>query len=182
MRRGQLVDLITAEKNRRRRVGSDIAQRIDRVTAFLEAELADLDDEIGASVRDSGAWQNTVDLLQTIPGVGPTIASQFVALLPELGRHNRSRIAALIGVAPYNCDSGTFRGKRMVWGGRVQVRRALYMAALVGMRYNPVIREFYHRLRSKGKSAKVALVACMRKLLIIANPIVRNHQPWTQIS
>jgi transposase len=170
VRRGQLVDLITAEKNRRRRVSPDISQRIDRVIAFLEAELADLDEE-------SDACQDTVDLLQTIPGVGSTIASQFVALLPELGHLNRSRIAALVGVAPYNCDSGAFRGKRVVWGGRVQVRRALYMAALVGMRYNPVIREFYHRLRAKGKSAKVALVACMRKLLIIANAIVRNHQP-----
>lgn len=182
VRRGQLIDLITAEKNRRRRVGSDIVQRINRVIVFIEAELADLDDEIGATIRDSDAWQDTADLLQTIPGVGPTIASQFVALLPELGRLNRSRIAALVGVAPYNCDSGAFRGKRMVWGGRVQVRRALYMATLVGTRYNPVIREFYHRLRTKGKSAKVALVACMRKLLIIANAIVRNHQPWTLIS
>ena len=180
VRRGQLVDLITAEKNRGHRVSSEIAQRIDRVVAFLEAELADLDEEIETTIRKSDAWQDTADLLQTIPGVGSTIASQFVALLPELGHLNRSRIAALVGVAPYNCDSGASRGKRIVWGGRVQVRRALYMAALVGMRYNPVIREFYPRLRANGKTAKVALVACMRKLLIIANAIVRNHQPWNQ--
>lgn len=178
VRRAQLIDLITAEKNRRRRVGPEIAQRIDRSIAFLEAELADLDDDIRRTIRDSDAWQETVDLLQTIPGIGPTTASQFVALLPELGRLDRGRIAALVSVAPYNCDSGTMRGKRAVWGGRAQVRRALYMAALVGTRYNPVIREFYHRLRAKGKATKVALVTCMRKLLVIANAIVRDHQPW----
>ena len=179
VRRGQLLGMIVAEKNRRRRVSPDTTRRIDRVIAFLEADLVDLDDEIGTVIRRSSVWHERVDLLTSIPGIGPNTAHQLVALLPELGRLNRGQIAALVGVAPFNRDSGTLRGKRTVWGGRADVRRALYMAAFAARQWNPVINAMYERLRAAGKPFKVALVACMRKLLVIANTIVKTQQPWT---
>ena len=139
VRRGQILGMIVAEKNRRSRVSPDTARRIDRVIAFLEADLADLDQEIDRMIRKSAAWHERVDLLTSIPGIGSTTAHQLVALLPELGQINRGRIAALVGVAPFNRDSGTMRGKRCIWGGRAEVRRALYMAAFAARQWNPII-------------------------------------------
>ena len=143
---------------------------------MLNAELAEIDELI----RQSTVWHEEVNLLETIPGIGTQTARHLVALLPELGRFNRGQIAALAGVAPFNRDSGTLRGKRTTWGGRADVRRALYIAALAAITHNPVIRAFYRRLRDAGKAGKTALVACMRRLLVIANAIVKNNTPWTQ--
>ena len=180
VRRRQLVEMTVAEKNRRSRVGPDTARSIGRIIAALEAELAQIDDEIDRMIRESSVWHDRVNLLKTIPGIGTQTARQLVALLPELGRLNRGQIAALVGVAPFNRDSGTLRGRRSIWGGRADVRRALYMAAFAARRWNPVIKALYERLRAAGKPFKVALVACMRKLLVIANTIVKKHTPWTQ--
>ena len=127
---------------------------------------------------DSPLWRAKDDLLQSVPGIGPTTSRTLIAELPELGYLNRREIAALVGVAPLNRDSGTLRGKRMIWGGRASVRRTLYMAALTASRHNPVIRAFYQRLRGKGKPPKVALTACMRKLLVILNSMARNQTHW----
>lgn len=179
IRRRQLVAMIVAEKNRRRRVGPDTTENIDRHLAFLETEMVDLDDRIDRTIRQSAIWHEQVDLLASIPGIGTHTAHQLVALLPELGRLNRGQIANLVGVAPHARDSGSRHAPRCTWGGRAEVRTALYMAALVATRYNPVIRRFYRTLRDAGKAAKVALVACMRKLLIIANTIMKSHTPWT---
>jgi transposase len=129
-------------------------------------------------VRRSPIWRAKDDLLQSVPGIGRTTSSTLLALLPELGTLTDKRIAALVGLAPFNRDSGTLRGRRTVWGGRARVRTALYMAALVGTRHNPTLKAFYTRLRAAGKPAKVALVACMRKLLIIVNAMVRDGRPW----
>jgi transposase len=123
-------------------------------------------------------WRAKDDLLQSVPGVGKTVSRTLLASLPELGTLNRKEIAALVGVAPFNCDSGQMRGKRRIWGGRAHVRRALYMAALVATRHNPVLKDFYARLKAAGKPPKVALVACMRKLLTILNAILRTGKPW----
>jgi transposase len=177
-RRRQLLDMLTAEKNRlgfaRGVVQRDLLQHI----RWLEKRLGDIDDDLHGVLRTSPLYQAKITLLQSVPGVGPITALTLVAALPELGRLSRREIAALVGVAPLNRDSGTLRGKRMIWGGRAPVRAALYMAAFAGVRWNPALREFYRRLRTAGKPFKVALTACMRKLLVILNTMMRQHQPW----
>jgi transposase len=178
LRRRQLQDMLLAERNRRLTAHRSLQRQLDDHIAWLERQLHDTDDEWQQLIRDSPLWREADDLLQSVPGVGPVVSAIVLAHLPELGQLNRRQIAALAGVAPFNRDSGTRRGQREVWGGRSQVRAALYMSALVGMRYNSVLKTFYDRLRAAGKEAKVALVACMRKLLTILNAIVKQGKPW----
>ena len=178
-RRRQLLEMRTAEQNRlgfaaAGAVRRDITQHIH----WLERRLRDVDSDLEQVIRTSPVWRLKEDLLRSVPGVGPVVSRTLLGELPELGRLTHRQIAALVGVAPRACDSGTLRGKRIVWGGRAPVRAALYMAALVASRCNPVIRAFYARLRAAGKPAKVALVACMRKLLTIMNAMVRNGTRW----
>lgn len=178
-RRRQIVEMMTAERNRRRQLTSKrLLKGVDRLLAVFQKELSDLEHEIDGSIRGTPAWRENEDLLKSVPGVGPATARTLLAELPELGTLDRRRIAALVGVAPLNRDSGTLRGQRTIWGGRAPVRAALYMAALVAARRNPVIAALYNRLRQAGKPAKVALTACMRKLLTILNAILRDRQPW----
>ncbi len=175
-RRRQIVEMIGMEQNRRRRsTDKRLAKRIDRHLAFLEKELADID----AGVRASPAWRETEELLTSVPGVGPVTARTLIAELPELGQLDRRKLAALVGVAPFNRDSGTWRGHRMIAGGRTGVRNALYMAALVAIRFNPLIKAVYQRLIARGRPKKVAIIACLRQLLTILNAIVRDATPWT---
>jgi len=177
-RRRQLVEMLTAERNRLGQAPAHLRERIAKHIEWLEAELAEVEGELEAVEQACAAWQQQSQLLQSVPGVGPVVARTLLAQLPELGRLNRKQIAALVGVAPFNRDSGTLRGKRAVWGGRAAVRAALYMAAVAAVRCNEVIREFYQRLRAAGKAAKVALVACLRKLLTILNAMVKHGTPW----
>lgn len=180
-RRRQLVEMLTAEKNRSRTAVKPVRERIRAHIAWLKEELDDTDRDLDRAVRGSSLWREKDDLLKSVPGVGTVLSNTLVGQLPELGTLNRKQIAALVGVAPLNRDSGKFRGKRAVWGGRASVRTALYMAALVGIRHNPVIKAFYDRLCAAGKPKKVALTACMRKLLTILNAMVRNHTPWSPV-
>jgi transposase len=177
-RRRQLTAMLVAERNRLQlalpRLRTDLRAHI----RWLEARLKRLDVELKATIQTSPAWQATTDLLQSVPGIGPMVAATIVAELPELGSLNRKQVAALVGVAPLNRDSGTLRGKRVVWGGRAPVRAALYMGTLVATRYNPAIAKFYTRLKNAGKTAKVALTACMRKLLTMLNTMVKHQTPW----
>jgi transposase len=177
MRRRQLVEMLTAERNRLARAGV-IRPEIQEHIRWLEAALHVLDAKTAERVEASPAWQKRESLYRSTPGVGPVLATVLLAELPELGRLNCKEIAALVGVAPLNRDSGLFRGRRKVWGGRVQVRSALYMGALVATRHNPTIRAFYQRLLGAGKPKKVALTACMRKLLTILNAMARSSSHW----
>ncbi|MCH7978181.1 MAG: IS110 family transposase [Acidobacteria bacterium] len=177
-RRRQVVEMLVAEKNRRRQAVPAVQERIARHVEVLEEELAGLDDDLARVLRQSPVWRERENLLRSAPGVGPVLTVTLLADLPELGSLNRREIAALVGVAPFNRDSGTLRGKRTVWGGRSQVRATLYMATLVASRFNPVIRAFYQRLCEAGKPKKVALTACMRKLLTILNAMLKHKQPW----
>jgi transposase len=161
-RRYQVMSMLVAEKNRIRAYRQPVRQRIQAHIAWLERELANLDRDLSETLRKSPVWREKANLLRTVPGVGPQLTLSLLAYLPELGSLNRKRIAALVGVAPFNRDSGTLRGKRAVWGGRSRIRAALYMGTLVASRHNPVIRAFYQRLLSAGKPKKVALTACMR--------------------
>ena len=182
-RRRQLIDMLTAEKNRLGQVfvrgGKQVRKSLKTHITFLERELRMTDTDLGALVRKSPVWRERDDLLQSAPGVGPVLSRTLLAALPELGRLDRKAIAALVGVAPMNRDSGFMRGKRMIFGGRAPVRTALYMGALTATRCNPVIRAFYQRLVAAGKPKKVALTACMRKLLIILNAMVRQGTRWS---
>ena len=178
VRRRQIVDMLTAEQNRRALVSPKVRHRVDRHIAWLTRELREVEAELQAQIEGSDAWRARDTLLQSAPGVGPRTAQMLVGLLPELGTLDRQHIAALVGVAPFNRDSGRRRGERHIDGGRAPVRTTLYMAALVGVRWNPALKVFYQRLRAHGKSAKVALVACMRKLLTILNAMVRSNTPW----
>ena len=177
-RRRQLVEMRTMEANRLRTALPRVRPPIQEHLAWLEGQIADVDRDTGALVRTSPIWRVRDDLLQSAPGVGPVLSRTMLAALPELGTLDRRQIAALVGVAPFNRDSGTLRGKRTVWGGRAPVRAVLYMATLVATRFNPVIRTFYHRLCQAGKSKKVALTACMRKLLTILNAMLKHDTPW----
>lgn len=179
-RRTQIVGMLTAEKNRLSHASGLVAKNIRSHIAWLERELKKLDKELEDSLRSNHIWQETVTLLRSVPGIGTTTAITLLAELPELGRLNRRQIAALAGVAPFCRDSGTLRGTRRIWGGRAQVRRSLYMAALVATRHNDTIRPFYQRLLSNGKKNKQALTACMRKLLVALNAVLRDRQPWRQ--
>jgi transposase len=178
-RRRQLVEMIGMEANRRRQARSPkVLRGIERTLAALQAALTELDAEIGGQVRGSPAWRAAEDLLTSVPGIGPITARTLIAELPELGRITRRRVAALVGVAPVNRDSGASRGHRAIAGGRKSVRNVLYMAALTAVRHNPAVRVAYERLRARGTPAKAALVAAMRKLLTIANAVLRDQQPW----
>ncbi len=177
-RRHQLVEMITVEKNRLVTVRPTMRRDIEEHLAWLKEKLAKLDTEIDQFIQGSPLWQARDELLQSVPGVGRVTASTLLAELPELGTLTRQEIAALVGIAPINRDSGRRQGKRHIWGGRAPVRTVLYMAALSAKQHNPIIREFYERLLARGKEKKVALVACMRKLLVILNAMVRSQQLW----
>lgn len=177
-RRRQVVTMLTAERQRLGAALPAVRRRVQAHVAWLEGELAALDADLGDALRASPSWQAKDDLLRSVPGVGPVVALTLLAELPELGALDRKRLAALVGVAPLNADSGARRGQRLVWGGRGRVRAALYMAALVATRFNPVLRAFYQRLLAAGKAKKVALTACMRKLLLILNALVQTGTPW----
>jgi transposase len=179
-RRRQVVAMHTAERQRLGTARPPVRARIEAHLAWLEQELADLDDDLRRRLRESPLWRERDELLQSVPGVGPVTATTLVADLPELGRLDHKRIAALVGLAPLARDSGTLRGKRLIWGGRGRVRAALYMATLVAVRHNPILRTFYERLLKAGKPKKVALTACMRKLLTLLNAIVRTNTAWRQ--
>ena len=177
-RRRQLIEMLTAEKNRlgfaRGPVKRDITQHI----RWLEKRLADVDTDLTEAIATSPLYRAQDELLQSVPGVGRVTALTLLGKLPELGRLSRREIAALVGVAPLNHDSGKMRGKRFVWGGRAPVRAVLYMAALVGVKHNPILRRFYERLCAAGKVFKVAITACMRKLLTILNAMVHAQRRW----
>lgn len=181
-RRRQLTEMIVAERNRLSAASKTVTKRIDAHIRWLEAELGRADKDLDQSIRQSPVWQENEDLLRSVPGIGPVISRTLVAELPELGKLNRKQIAALVGVAPLNRDSGTLRGRRTIWGGRATVRATLYMAALVASRRNAVIRAFYQRLREAGKAPKLALVACMRKLLTILNAMIKHRTSWSEIA
>ena len=177
-RRHQVLTMLVSERNRLGIAVSAVGPRIEAHIAWLEQELHDLDRDLRQALRQSPVWREKDDLLRTVPGVGEQISLTLLAHLPELGTLNRREIAALVGVAPFNRDSGTLRGKRAVWGGRSRVRATLYMGTLSATRFNPVIRDFYQRLLAAGKPKKVALIACMRKLLTILNVMVKSGEPW----
>jgi transposase len=181
-RRRQLLDMLQAEKNRLGQVfgrgHARVKKSLKAHVAYLERELRIADTDLGAMVRASPAWRERDDLLQSVPGVGPVLSRTLLADLPELGRLSRREIAKLVGVAPLSRDSGTFRGRRFIQGGRATVRAVLYMAALVATKRNAAIRAFYERLVAAGEPKKLALIACMRKLLTILNVMVRTHQRW----
>lgn len=180
-RRRQLVAMITDEKHRRSQATPPIRKTIQAHLTWLERQLAALDTEFTTTIRQSPVWQEHEDLLQSVPGVGPVMSRTLLADLPELGTLSRQQIAALVGIAPFNQDSGTRRGRRTCWGGRASVRTALYMATLVATKCNPVIAAFYQRLLAVGKRKKVALVACMRKLLTILNAMVHHKTKWQEV-
>jgi transposase len=177
-RRRQLVEMLVAERNRLLLAAPAVRRDLQQHIRFLERRLREADDDLHTAVKGSPVWRVRDDLLQRVPGVGRVVSLTLLAELPELGRLSHKQIAALVGVAPLNRDSGTLRGKRLVYGGRAPVRAVLYMAALVASRRNPVIRAFYERLRAAGKPAKLALTACMRKLLTILNAMARSGTPW----
>ncbi len=177
-RRHQLVAMLTAEKNRLSSAPWPIRKSIQANIAWLEKCLQDINEDLGSFLKKSPLWREKDALLRSVPGVGPILSLCLLADLPELGTLNRKQIAALAGVAPLNRDSGTFRGKRLVWGGRAAIRAVLYMGALAATRCNPIIKTFYQRLIAAGKPQKVALTACMRKLLTILNAIVANGTHW----
>lgn len=177
-RRRQLVGMLTAEKNRLGSAREHNRASIQRHIEWLKADLADLEEQIENLLHSQPAYQQKVDIFVSPPGVGNVTALTLVSQVPELGLLNRQQIAALVGVAPLNQDSGRYRGKRRTFGGRSAVRSALYMATLSAIRHNPVIKEFYERLLDNGKEKKVAITACMRKLLVILNAMARDQQPW----
>jgi transposase len=178
-RRRQVIEMMTAERNRRRQlISRRLLKSVDRLLAVLQKELTELDHDIGEGIRGTPVWRERDELLRSVPGVGDVVARTLIADLPELGRLDRKQIAALVGIAPINRDSGKMRGKRTTWGGRAKVRSVLYMAALVASRRNPVLAAFYRRLVAAGKPKKLALTAVMRKLLTILNAMVRNKTRW----
>ena len=179
-RRRQLLEMITAENNRLQQTRSGaLRQSIKKVLELLRHQRCQLNDDLDRSIRDCPVWREKENLLKSVPAVGDQTTRTLLIELPELGRCSRQQIAALVGVAPFNRDSGMMRGRRTIWGGRANIRAMLYMAALVATRHNPVIRVYYQRLLAAGKCKKVALVACMRKLLTITNTIIRDQKPWT---
>lgn len=178
-RRRQLVEMLVAEQNRlhvatTRAAKRDIEEHID----FLKKRIKDHDGDIDTTVRQSPLWREKDDLLRSVPGIGKVVASTLLASLPELGTLDRKKIAALVGVAPINRDSGKMRGRRSIWGGRADVRAVLYMAAVSATKHNPAVRATYERLVAAGKAKKVALVACMRKLLTMVNAMIRDNAMW----
>lgn len=178
LRRRQLLDMLHAERLRHATSHGRVRANLRSHIHWLERSLQDTDDTLQGCIAASPLWRVQDELLQSVPGVGPTLASTLLGLVPELGHLDRRQIAALVGVAPLARDSGTLRGRRTCWGGRAPVRQVLYMAALVAARWNPALRVFYQRLRGAGKPAKVALTAVARKLLVLLNTILRTGRPW----
>jgi transposase len=178
-RRRQIIAMIVAERQRlARATATRLKRSIERLLAALQKELSDLDGAIAEAVRSSPAWRATEDLLTSIPGIGPTTARTLIAEMPELGQLDRRRIAALAGLAPWTRQSGQWRGRTMIGGGRASVRAALFMAALVASRHNPALRQTYQHLLARGKAKKAAIIAVARKLLTIANAVIRTQTPW----
>jgi transposase len=180
-RRRQLVDMITAESNRYAQAPGKIAKQIAKHLSWLNKRLEEADDDLNDAIRRSPLWQAKAHLMMSIPGVGRVTATTLLAALPELGQLSRREISALVSVCPFNRDSGGHRGRRVIWGGRASVRAVLYMAALAASRHNPMIKAFYQKLLAAGKMKKVALVACMRKLLVILNAMVKSNTPWRSV-
>ena len=178
-RRRQLVDLRAGEVKRKQTAPVAVHGNIDELIEFLDKQVADIDDDLQKLIEKTPAWRESDELYRSVPGVGPVLSSTLTALVPELGKLDRKQIAALVGVAPFNNDSGKAEGKRTTWGGRAPVRAVLYMAACAAKRFNPVIAALYGRLTEAGKPPKVALVACMRKLLTILNAMKRDKRAWT---
>ncbi len=178
-RRSQLIEMLTDEKNRRASAATDtVRDKIKEHIDWLEEGIAELDEQLKALLQSSARWQAKDEILQSVPGIGPVVSFSMIADLPELGTLNRQKIGKLVGVAPLNCDSGQHRGTRHIYGGRARLRRALYMATLTALRWNPVIKEFYERLCANQKPFKVAITACMHKLLNIINVMVRDSTTW----
>ena len=180
-RRGQIVEMITAGSNRQAQAPSKIAKQIAQHLIWLKKRLDKADHDLDDAIQRGPLWQAKARIITSIPGVGRVTATSLLAELPELGQLSRREISALVGVCPFNRDSGGHRGRRAIWGGRAGIRAVLYMAALVSSRYNPVIKAFYQRLLAAGKVKKVALVACMRKLLVILNAMVKSNTPWRSV-
>ncbi|BDG03601.1 IS110 family RNA-guided transposase [Anaeromyxobacter oryzae] len=180
LRRRQLVDMITAESNRLATALPVVRGDIEEHITWLRRRLKDVDDDLYGSIKKSPLWRVKEQILRSAPGIGRVSTCALVAQVPELGRLNGRKISALVGVAPFNRDSGTLRGRRAIWGGRGAVRHTLYMATLTAIRCSPTIRAFYDRLLAAGKPAKVAHVACMRKLLVRLNAMMRDGAPWTE--
>lgn len=180
-RRRQLIDMQTAEKNRRTSTNPELSPRLEKHLAWLETELAEIEEDLNDWIDQNLQWREKRASLESVPGVGKVTSFTLLAELPELGTLSRQKIAALVGLAPFNRDSGRFRGRRHIFGGRSDVRSVLYMAALSGICYNPVLKTFYDRLIAKGKLPKVAITACMRKLLTILNAIIRDGSAWQAI-
>lgn len=179
-RRRQLVELRTSEKNRRETITSKpVKKSVQHVIDVLTKEITRIDKQLLAAVESDDDWNQTAEIVSSVPGVGPVVSATLVAELPELGQLNRQEISALVGLAPYNRDSGKWSGKRSIWGGRKSVRSVLYMAAVSAVRCNPVIKAMAHRLRKAGKPFKVMITACMRKLLVILNAMVSKQTHWT---
>ncbi len=181
-RRRQVVEMLTAEKNRLGTVKPAGRQRLEKHIRWLEEEAAGLQRDIDDLLRGAPELEARNDILRSAPGVGPVLTATLLAELPELGRLNRKQIAALVGVAPFNRDSGSRRGQRRVAGGRAEVRSVLYMATISALKCNPVIKSFKARLSQQGKPPKVAIVACMRKFLTILNAMLRDQRPWSDSS
>ena len=177
-RRRQLIAMRTAEYNRLGRASGRLWADIQAHILWLDQRLVALDDDLDTMLHASPVWRERDELYRSVPGIGPVCARTLVLDLPELGTLSRQRIAALVGVAPFNRDSGTLRGRRTIWGGRAAVRATLYMSALVAVRHNPILKAFYERLCAAGKAKKVALTACMHKLLTILNAMVKHQTPW----
>jgi transposase len=178
-RRRQLIAMILAERNRLGFAPAPLKRPIEKHIRWLQRELEGVDSDLGKTIQSSPVWRARETLFQSVPGIGPVVSRTLIAELPELGALNRKQITALVGLAPLANESGKHKGRRMVFGGRASVREALYMAALVASRRNPTIRTFYLRLRDSGKPPKVALTACMRKLLTTLNAIARTGTPWS---
>lgn len=180
-RRSELSEMITAEKNRLHHARGVVREHIVAHLAWLTKSLAEMESELRRFIKQSPLWREEDNLLKSVPGIGFVTASTLIASLPELGKLDRRQIAALVGVAPFNRDSGKMRGKRSCWGGRANVRTALYMPAVVATRFNPVIKRLYQRLLAAGKLKKVAITACMRKLLTIVNAMIKHHTTWHSV-
>ena len=177
-RRRQLLEMLTMEKNRLQQAPPPLVKPITQHIQGLEKQLKDLDEDLGDQIRQSDVWREKDELLRSVPGIGDVTSRTLLADLPELGEVNNKQIAALAGLAPLNRDSGKFQGHRTIWGGRATVRTALYMAIVSAIRHNPLIRLHYQQLKERGKKTKVAMVACMRKLLVILNTMLKEHQTW----
>lgn len=179
-RRRQIIDMIVAEKNHLATASKAIKKRITAHITYLEQELDDADQDLDRFIGKNPLWKQNQEILCSTPSIGPVSSRTMLAELPELGTLGRKQISALVGVAPFPRDSGTLKGRRTIWGGRASVRGALFMATLSAIRFNSVIRDFYKRLKAKGKPSKVALVACMHKLLTILNAMIKNKTRWSE--